>query len=136
VARTGDVAIRAARAADVPAVLAVWAIARSSAAVTPDTTEAVESLLARDPDALLVAEVEGTVVGVLVAGYDGWRGSMYRLAVLPPFRRHGIGAALVDRAEARLRALGCQKVTAIVGLGEREAARVQRLSAELANATG
>jgi ribosomal protein S18 acetylase RimI-like enzyme len=121
VARTVNVAIRAARVDDVPAVLAVWAIARSTAAVTPDTTASVEGLLERDPDALLVAVVEGTVVGVLVAGYDGWRGSMYRLAVLPPFRRHGVGAALVDRGEARLRGLGCPKVTAIVGLGELDA---------------
>jgi ribosomal protein S18 acetylase RimI-like enzyme len=121
VAGVGEVSIRAARAGDVAAVLAVWAIARSAAAMTPDSEEAIEALLARDGEALLVAEVEGTVVGVLIAGFDGWRGNLYRLAVLPPFRRRGVAAALVRHAEERLRVLGCLRVTALVGMAERDA---------------
>jgi predicted MFS family arabinose efflux permease len=38
-------------------------------------------LLNADPEALLVAEVDGVVVGSLIAAWDGWRGSFYRLAV-------------------------------------------------------
>src|SRR4029079_5718661 len=45
--------IRPAALPDVPAVLALWARARSAAAVTPDTTEAVERLLATLPGPLL-----------------------------------------------------------------------------------
>jgi ribosomal protein S18 acetylase RimI-like enzyme len=114
-------AIRPADEADVAAVLAVWEEARSSAASTPDDPEAVGQLLARDPGALLVAEADGEVVGVLIAGWDGWRGNVYRLAVLPSHRRQGIARRLVDAGHERLRALGARRVTALVG-GEEGAA--------------
>jgi ribosomal protein S18 acetylase RimI-like enzyme len=113
--------IRPATAADVDAVLAVWAAARSAAAQTPDHPEMVERLLERDPGALLVAEAGGEVIGVLIAGWDGWRGNVYRLAVLPPHRRQGIARRLVDAGHERLRAQGARRVTALVG-GEEGAA--------------
>lgn len=114
-------AIRPATAADVAAVLAVWAEARSAAARTPDDPAVVERLLERDPGALLVAESGGVVVGALVAGWDGWRGNVYRLAVLPSHRRQGIGRRLVEAGHDRLRELGAGRVTALVG-GEEGAA--------------
>jgi ribosomal protein S18 acetylase RimI-like enzyme len=40
-------------------------------------------------------------VGTLVAAWDGWRGNMYRLAVLPEHRRAGIGRELVDAGYER-----------------------------------
>jgi ribosomal protein S18 acetylase RimI-like enzyme len=58
----------------------------------------------------LVAEVAGTVVGVLMAGYDGHRGWLNYLAVDPAHRNGGIGRALVAEAEHRLAARGCPKV--------------------------
>jgi len=116
-----NAAIRAATAADIGAVLAVWAQARSAAARTPDDPQFVERLLERDPGALLVAEADGEVVGVLIAGWDGWRGNVYRLAVLPSHRRQGIALRLVEAGHDRLRALGARRVTALVG-GEEGAA--------------
>jgi ribosomal protein S18 acetylase RimI-like enzyme len=108
--------VRAAGAADVPAVLALWDGARSAHASTPDTPEALERLLATGPGALLVAEdgPGGAIVGALVAAWDGWRGNMYRLAVEAPHRRRGIGLALVRAGEAHLRALGARRITALV----------------------
>ena len=113
--------IRAGTAADIDAVLTVWAEARSAAARTPDDPRMVEHLLERDPGALLVAESEGEVVGVLIAGWDGWRGNVYRLAVLPSHRRQGIARRLVEAGHDRLRAQGARRVTALVG-GEEGAA--------------
>ena len=113
--------IRSGTAADIDAVLAVWAEARSAAARTPDDPRALEQLLERDPGALLVAESEGEVVGALIAGWDGWRGNVYRLAVLPSHRRQGIGRRLVEAGHDRLRAQGARRVTALVG-GEEGAA--------------
>ena len=113
--------IRSATTADVDAVLAVWADARSAAARTPDDPRAVEQLLERDPGALLVAEAGGQVVGVLIAGWDGWRGNVYRLAVLPSHRRQGIARRLVEAGHDRLRELGARRITALVG-GEEGAA--------------
>ncbi len=116
-----NVEVRTASAADIDAVLAVWAEARSAAARTPDEPEAIERLLERDPGALLVAEADGAVVGALIAGWDGWRGNVYRLAVLPSHRRGGIARQLVETGHERLRAQGARRVTALVG-GEEGAA--------------
>jgi ribosomal protein S18 acetylase RimI-like enzyme len=58
---------------DIPSVLALWERARSPHARSVDDERLIRQLLDRDPDALLVAEVSGRVVGTLVAGWDGWR---------------------------------------------------------------
>lgn len=118
--------VRAATTADIDVVLAVWAEARSSAARTPDDPRFVEQLLERDPGALLVAESNGQVVGVLIAGWDGWRGNVYRLAVLPSHRREGIARELVEAGHERLCAQGARRVTALVGGEEGAAHRLWR----------
>jgi ribosomal protein S18 acetylase RimI-like enzyme len=118
------VTIREARSGDVDAVLAVWALARSAEASTPDDAPAVERALAHR--ALLVAEVDGAVVGTLIAGWDGWRGNMYRLAVLPGHRRRGIARALVAAGERRLREVGARRITALVGRDDAAATAVWR----------
>jgi ribosomal protein S18 acetylase RimI-like enzyme len=101
--------IRPATAADVEAVLALWRADAATASSTDDVA-GVRGLLARDPEALLLAEEDGELVGTLVAGWDGWRGGLYRLVVVSEQRRRGIGAALVEAGEARLRALGVRRV--------------------------
>jgi ribosomal protein S18 acetylase RimI-like enzyme len=105
---------------DVAAVLELWRRAGSS----PSTTESagdVRGLLKRDPEALLVDEVAGEIVGSLIVGWDGWRGSFYRLAVDPRRRRQGRATALVRAGEARLRTLGGHRLNAIVETDEPEA---------------
>lgn len=108
--------VRPARQEDLDAVLALWGGARSAHAVTEDTPERVAALL--EHDALLVAEVDGDVVGAVIAAFDGWRGNFYRLAVAPAVRRRGIGAQLVAAGEAHLRAAGAPRVTALVAFDD------------------
>ena len=59
---------------------------------------------------LFVAEQDGVLAGGIMAGYDGHRGWLYSLAVLPDCRRSGIGSALVEHAESCLSKLGCVKI--------------------------
>jgi ribosomal protein S18 acetylase RimI-like enzyme len=116
---------RAATAKDVQPVLALWAESRSGHAETPDSAEAIRTLLHTDPGSLLVAD-DGEVIGALIAAFDGWRGNMYRLAVRPGRRREGIAKRLVEHGEARLRQKGAPKVTALVGRGDEQAEALWR----------
>ncbi len=110
----GDsLAIRSATARDVASVLSLWQTASDTPTIT-DTSEGLMRLLAADDGALIVAESDGAPVGSLIAAWDGWRGSFYRLAVHPGSRRQGIARALVREGEHRLRALGAVRLTAIV----------------------
>jgi ribosomal protein S18 acetylase RimI-like enzyme len=107
--------VRAARAPDLDRVLELWTAARSPHARTADTPEVLARLVGRDPEALLVAELDGRIVGTLIAAFDGWRGNMYRLAVEAGLRREGIGASLISEGEGRLRAAGARRISALVG---------------------
>jgi ribosomal protein S18 acetylase RimI-like enzyme len=108
-----DVTIRPCRPDEVDTVLALWDMAEAPESRGADP-RGVANVLERDPDSLLVAELDGVIVGTIIAGWDGWRANLYRLAVLPASRRHGIARKLVDAAERRLRALGARRCGAIV----------------------
>jgi ribosomal protein S18 acetylase RimI-like enzyme len=111
--------IRTAGAGDVAAVLALWEHAAEP--TSTDTDEALRALLGRDPGALLVADESGEIVGSVIAGWDGWRGSIYRLAVAPAHRRRGLGRRLLAAAEERLGSLGARRLHAIVIGGDARA---------------
>lgn len=106
--------IRPAEPEDIPSVLALWTLARSGHAATPDRRRDVDRLLRQFPASLLVAERGDELVGTLIAAWDGWRGNIYRLAVHSRHRRQGIGLALIRAGEERLRAHGAQRITALV----------------------
>ena len=109
--------IRTATTADINPLLAFWAAAAEGTSVSDDPA-GVANLIARDPEALLIAETTGpagpAIVGTVIAGFDGWRCHLYRLAVSPAHRRQGIGSALVSAAEERFKALGGRRGDAMV----------------------
>lgn len=61
-------------------------------------------------DLIFVAEQDGWIVGGCMAGWDGHRGWLYAVAVLPEHRRTGVGSMLVLSAIRALKELGCIKV--------------------------
>jgi len=117
VADDDGVTLRTGTVDDVDTVLALWAAAGTHPTTTDDAPS-LSTLIAADGNALLVAEIDGRMVGTLIAAFDGWRGNMYRLAVLPAVRRRGIAAALVAEGERRMRARGCRRITALVVDGD------------------
>jgi len=117
---TTPVGIRPARPADLATVLKIWRDV-SLAASEHDRVEVVAALLEHRASSLLVAELDGAIVGTLIAGFDGWQGHLYRLAVLQRCRRRGIGHALVAEGERILRARGARRGAAAVLLGKPEA---------------
>lgn len=70
----------------------------------------IDNKLKVQPELLLVGEADGTLVGAVIAGFDGVRGWVYHLAVAPEWRRRGFATQLVRAAENGLRQLGCPKV--------------------------
>jgi ribosomal protein S18 acetylase RimI-like enzyme len=104
--------IRTAGLEDTPAVLDFWRDV--TAPTTTDDADGIAALLAHDPGALLVAESSGRIVGTVIAAWDGWRGSVYRIAVASQYRREGLARRLLDEAEQRLRSLGARRMHAIV----------------------
>jgi ribosomal protein S18 acetylase RimI-like enzyme len=116
-----EISIRRCGQADVPAVLRIWHEERSAHASTPDRREDIERLLADSPAAVFVAESGGAVVGAVIAGWDGWRGNIYRLAVRRRDRRRGVGLALVRASEDYLRQRGVGRVTALVASADEAA---------------
>jgi ribosomal protein S18 acetylase RimI-like enzyme len=104
--------LRPATADDIDDVLNLWREA-TQPSVT-DSAEMLTALVRRDPAALIVAESEGRIVGSVIAGWDGWRGAIYRLAVAPDYRRRRLGQALLGAAEERLVGVGARRLHAIV----------------------
>jgi ribosomal protein S18 acetylase RimI-like enzyme len=108
-----DWTIRNATKDDIASVLDLWSPADSSPSIS-DSPDGLAMLLNADREALLVAEVDGVVVGSLIAAWDGWRGSFYRLAVSPERRREGLATMLLREGERRLCERGAIRLTAIV----------------------
>ena len=105
--------LRSGNVDDAGALLALWRQAGSEPGHTDDVAS-IRRLIAHDPDALILAELDGSLVGAIIAAWDGWRGSIYRLAVAPAYRRRGIGGRLLEEAERRLELLGANRLQAIV----------------------
>jgi ribosomal protein S18 acetylase RimI-like enzyme len=61
-------------------------------------------------DLIFVAAAGGHLFGACMAGYDGHRGWLYAVAVLPAQRRDKIGSSLINHAMAALKQRGCIKI--------------------------
>lgn len=102
--------IRVFRESDEPAVIELWQAVSLSGAPHNDPATALRQKLAVDRDLLFVAEIDGTVAGTVMGGYDGHRGWVYAVAVRADHRRRGVASALMRRVEAALAERGCLKV--------------------------
>ena len=62
------------------------------------------------PALFFIALFRDQVIGSIMVGYEGHRGWINYLAVLPSFQKQGYGKLLINRAITELCKLGCVKV--------------------------
>jgi ribosomal protein S18 acetylase RimI-like enzyme len=99
--------------ADADAALDLWKVAAATEGVT-DTVDDVRRISATDHVAFILAIVDNSIVGSIIAAFDGWRGNMYRLVTHPDYRRRGIARALIVEAERTFDQWGVKRITALV----------------------
>lgn len=94
---------------DEAAVIALW---RQCDLVRPwnDPVKDIQRKLQVRPDLFLVGVLDHQIISSVMAGYEGHRGWLNYLAVLPRHQRCGYARAMVDRAEQLLREAGCPKI--------------------------
>ena len=62
----------------------------------------------------IIGEMNKNIIASAMAGYDGHRGYIYYLAVLPEYQKKGIGSSLLSIVEKKLLQLGCPKINLFV----------------------
>lgn len=95
-------------------ILDFWVQNAENGSRPTDTADAIRTLVEKDPEALILAVDNDEIVGTIIAGWNGWRSGLYRLAVREDKRSQGIGRLLVERALERFIALGVSRVDAMV----------------------
>ena len=80
---------------------------------TDDNKEGIEKFLKRNPTTNFVAEYNGKIIGVIMAGHDGRRGYIYHTAILPSYRNKGLAKQLVNCTMSALDKEGINKVALV-----------------------
>ncbi|TWT46379.1 Acetyltransferase YpeA [Thalassoglobus neptunius] len=105
-----SIEVRKYQSSDRNAVVLLWNVVFPNSTGHNDPDASIDRKCAHDDGLFFVAEDSGEVVGTAMGGYDGHRGWIYSLAVLPTRQRQGIGRLLIQHTEGALAQLGCPKV--------------------------
>src|SRR5664279_1567810 len=97
-------------ATDRAQVIELWRTVFGYEAAHNEPALSISKKLANGDLLFFVATQGPKVSGTVMAGYDGHRGWLYAVAVIPQMQRSGLGHRLVRAAEDALAALGCMKV--------------------------
>jgi len=121
--------IREATAAHRDAAIAVW---HACGLTRPwnDPSRDFARALAFPGSIVLIAERDAEPVGTAMAGFDGHRGWVYYLGVVPAHRRQGIARELLRACERWLADRGCPKAELMVREGNPDAQVYERLGWE------
>jgi len=72
--------------------------------------DVIERKLSMQGELFFVCLIQEELAGTVLAGFDGVRGWVHKLAVSPKHQRLGIASRLMEVAEQRLLGLGCPKL--------------------------
>jgi ribosomal protein S18 acetylase RimI-like enzyme len=93
--------------------LELWQKAAATPSVT-DSAADIHRVIALSSALVLLAEIEGRLVGSIIGAFDGWRGHVYRLAVHPDYQRRGLALALVAELENWFAEQGARRIIPLV----------------------
>lgn len=118
-----DVQLRAFTSEDCNAVISLWercGLTRPWNDPVLDVQRKIDDLNRGGTGWFWIAETKGQIIGAVMAGYDGHRGSVNYLAVDPDCQGQGIGKLMMKRVEADLTAVGCPKINLLVRADNRD----------------
>lgn len=121
-----DLIIRSYSNEDRPAVVDLWRRVFPDAPPHNVPEADIRRKMQVQPELFLVALEGSRLIGTAMGGFDGHRGWVYYVAVLPEHRRRGVGRALMQRIETELAARGCPKINLQVRDSNRRAAAFYR----------
>jgi ribosomal protein S18 acetylase RimI-like enzyme len=95
---------------DEPSVIALWEHVFPDDPVWNKPSDVIHRKLSVQRELFLVCTFNEHLAGTVLAGFDGVRGWIHKLAVHPDFQRKGLASLLMSAAEDRLLELGCPKL--------------------------
>ena len=105
--------IRPFKLKDKESVVELWKICRLTRPWNNPEKD-IERKLNVQSEMFLVLEIEGSIIGSVMAAYDGHRGVINYLAVHPGYQKKGYGKILMTHVEQELLNKGCPKINLLV----------------------
>ncbi len=102
---TAHLTVRPMEKEDYDGVYALWnRISGFAIRSIDDSRENIERFIRRNPGMSHVAVLDGQIVGAILCGHDGRRGSLYHVCVDAAYRQRGIGTRLAKATTEALKA--------------------------------
>ncbi len=108
-----DITIRPYSETDLDSIVSLWEICELSRPWN-DPIKDIERKLTVQRDLFLILEKDGEILGSVMGGYDGHRGSVNYLGIHPDHKNEGLGKLLMNRIEEELIKMGCPKINLMV----------------------
>ncbi len=113
--------VRSYQPADREQIISLWSAVFTDEPAWNESDQLISRKLTVQPDLFFVCTIDNHIVGTTIAGFDGVRGWVHKVAAHPDYRRQGIAARLMNAAEQGLASHGCTKLNLQVRAGNSQA---------------
>ena len=79
-----------------------------------DSKKFLNKFIKRNPNTCFVVEYKSEIIGTILGGNDGRRGTIYHLMVKPDHRKNGIGKKLLEKVENVFKKEGLRRINLFV----------------------
>jgi len=110
-----EISLRSLRIEDYDKMITCWNKSGLPIKITGrDSKESIANQMQLSGSSFIGAFKGPRLVGLVLATYDGRRGWINRIAILPKYRRQGLAAKLIDKAEGFLKDEGAKVIAALI----------------------